>query len=78
MHAYGERTRALRMTEHELRQKVDRLLEQCGRELFCQPPTANGGMLHVSEIYMLLGVGPGPSYSALELLIRMTGEDGDG
>ena len=59
-----QRIRVGAMPEDELRNRVDRLLEQCSKEART-PGVPNGAMLHVSEIYWLLGVGPGPDYSGL-------------
>lgn len=70
---HDARTRALRFTENELRHRVDALLEQCGREALTPGQYHSrpiGPFLYIGEILMLLGVGPGPSYSALEPLIE--------
>lgn len=68
------RVRALSLTETELRQRVDRLLEQCGRE-DTWPDSSNprSQMLHTSEIYLLLGL-RGVDYSALERAMEEDGE----
>jgi hypothetical protein len=82
--SYGAqmRTRALVLPENDLRQAVDRLLEQCGREEAHQAPDSDrAGMLHVSEIYFLLGIGPVPGVEKLielgDMIDRqMGGENG--
>lgn len=59
------RARALSLDETTLRRAVDKLLEQCGREeVHARPGSPRAGMLHASEIYMVLGL-RGPDLSAL-------------
>lgn len=64
-YGHDQRARALAMSEEDLRLRVDRLLEQCAREIFHPPLTERGGMLYATEIYWLLGVGPHPGAGAL-------------
>lgn len=67
-YAAEQRAAAFVMTEAALRLKVDILLEQCGREAAHPVPghgTPVGPYLHVSEIFMLLGLSGAPSYDAL-------------
>lgn len=62
-YGHEQRAAALTLEEGELRRRVDVLLEQCGRESAHPPylrglPTVDAPFLYVSEILMLLGVGP--------------------
>lgn len=67
------RARALALPEMDLRRAVDRLLEQCGREeVHHVPGSPRSGMLHTSEIYMVLGL-RGPDLSALRNAIEQSG-----
>lgn len=68
------RARALSLPEMDLRRAVDRLLEQCGREeVHTVPGSPRSQMLHVTEIYMVLGL-RGPDLSEL----RKALEQGEG
>jgi hypothetical protein len=71
------RARALALPEAELRRAVDRLLEQCGKETaYPAPNSPRSEMLHVTEIYTLLGLRGGPDYSELrDALNRDAGEE---
>lgn len=72
------RAKALALPEMDLRRAVDRLLEQCGKEsAYPVPSSPRSGMLHVTEIYMVLGL-RGPDYSALEQAIEQSERDADG
>jgi len=68
---YGHvmRTRALMMTESQLREAVDHLLEQCGRE--DSNPDPDRRKLYTCEIYMVLGIGPRPGADKLIELRRL-------
>lgn len=69
------RARALSLPEADLRRAVERLLEQCGRETaYPAPSSPRNGMLHVTEIYALMGL-RGPDYSRLA---RALDEDAKG
>jgi hypothetical protein len=60
------RARALSLPEADMRRAVDRLLEQCGKETaYPVPSSPRDGMLHVTEIYALMGL-RGPDYGVLE------------
>lgn len=67
-YGHEQRAAALSLSEGELRRRVDVLLEQCGREAAHPAPVTGtvGPFLYVSEILMLLGVGPKPTYDALK------------
>lgn len=72
-YGHEQRAAALSLPEAELRRRVDVLLEQCGRELMSRPylrglPTVDAPFLYVSEILMLLGVGPTTRQAAVEAL----------
>jgi hypothetical protein len=70
------RARALSLSEEDLRRAVDRLLEQCGKETaYPVPSSPRNEMLHVTEIYMVLGL-RGPDYSALEKALEADAEGG--
>lgn len=70
------RVHALALPEMKLREAVDRLLEQCGREeAYPVPSSPRSGMLHASEIYMLLGL-RGPDLRALRKALDEDGSDG--
>lgn len=69
------RARALSLSEADLRRAVDRLLEQCGKETaYPVPSSPRDGMLHVTEVYALMGL-RGPDYSALEKAMDAADED---
>jgi len=68
-YARRERDHALSLTEAELRERVDRLLEQAGREqAHPAPSSSRSQMLYVSEIFWLLGLGPRPGLPELKAL----------
>ena len=73
-YGHDQRSRALALTEAELRRRVDVLLEQCGREALLPAhvdlPRPIGPYLYISEILMLLGVGRAPSYDELNEVLR--------
>lgn len=75
------RARALAVPEVALRQAVDRLLEQCGKEdTHAIPGLSRAQMLYTSEIYALLGLRAAQSYAALEQAMNQspkTEEGGD-
>jgi hypothetical protein len=71
------RARALALPEAALRRAVDRLLEQCGKEsAYPVPSSPRSEMLHVTEIYTLMGL-RGPDYSALERALDADAGDGE-
>lgn len=72
------RARALSLPEDVVRRALDRLLEQCGREEVHQVPgSPRSEMLHVTEIYALMGL-RGPDYSALEQALDADERRGEG
>ena len=76
-HNHELRARALALPETDLRRAVDRLLEQCGKEeAYPAPSDPRSGMLYASEIYTLLGLRPGPGYSALRKALANDADDG--
>lgn len=72
IHGETERLRAADMSEQELRQRVDRLLEQAAREAL--NPEWDGqrrDYLHSEEIFYLMGVGPLPGAAGWEKLRKL-------
>ena len=77
---YGHeyRAAALTMDETTLRRRVDRLIEQCAREMAHPCGTERSGMLYASEILWLLGLASHPGAGALAKLADLIGkEEGD-
>jgi hypothetical protein len=84
-YGHAERAAALALPEGDLRHRVDVLLEQCGREAAHTPIDGawgnhrpSGPYLHVSEVLMLLGVGPSPRRGAYETLQKIIDGTVDG